>query len=104
MSDLISSIKNNLKKIIPNAKDIFIKVERDHTQFLSKIHVQVPGKILHAEKKAETAWEAIDSSYQAVLKQVEKTKARFRTRRKIKKKIFQELLNSSTEGGTTEHS
>ena len=94
MTDLISSTKSNLKRIVPNAKDILIKVEREHEQFLSKIHVQVPGRVLHAEKKAETIWEAIDSSYQAVLKQIEKIKSKHRVKRKLKKKVFRELFNS----------
>lgn len=94
MTDLISSTKSNLKRIVPNAKDILIKVERDHEQFRSKIHVHVPGKVLHAEKKAETVWEAIDNSYQAVLKQFEKIKTKRQAKRKLKKKIFREMLNS----------
>ena len=94
MTDLISSTKSNLKRIVPNAKDILIKVERDHEQFLSKIHVHVPGRVLHAEKKAETVWEAIDYSYQAVLKQFEKIKTKQRVKRKLKKQVFRELLNS----------
>lgn len=94
MSELISSTKNNLKRIVPNAKDILIKVQRDHELYLSKIHVHVPGKVLHAEKKAETVWEAIDSSYQAVLKQFEKIKTKRRSKNKHYKKEFRELLNS----------
>ncbi len=91
MSELISSTKSNLKRIVPNAKDILIKVERDHHFFLSKIHVHVPGKILHAEKKAETVWEAVDSSYQAVLRQIEKIKNKHREKRKLKKDRLREL-------------
>jgi ribosomal subunit interface protein len=83
MTDLILSTKSNLKRIVPNAIDILIKVERDHEKILSKIHVHVPGKVLHAEKKAETVWEAIDYSYQAILKQFEKNK----TKRQIKRKL-----------------
>ncbi len=94
MTDLISSTECNLKRIVPNAKDIFIKVERDHDYFLSKIHLHVPGKVLHAEKKAETIWEAIDSSYQAVLKQIEKVKAKRQAKRKLKKQKIYELYSS----------
>lgn len=94
MTDLILSTKINLKRIVPNAKDILIKVERDHDQFLSKIHVHVPGKIFHAEKKAQTVWEAIDYSYHAVLKQFEKIKSKRHSRRKINKKDFYERLKS----------
>jgi ribosomal subunit interface protein len=86
MTELITTTKNHLKRIFPDAKDISIRLERDHEKYLSKIHVQVPGKVIHAEKKAETVWEAIDSSCQAVLKQVEK----FRTKRFARKKIKRE--------------
>lgn len=94
MFELISSTKSNLKKMLPNAKDILIKVERDHDQFLSKIHVNVPGNILHAEKKAESVWEAIDSSYQAVLKQFERIKTKQISKRKIKKEVFRRIFNT----------
>ena len=96
MTDLISSTKSNLKRIVPNAKDILIKVERDHEQFLSKIHVQVPGKVLHAEKKAETVWEALDYSYQAVLRQLEKIKTKRQAKRKFKKHELLELFSSQS--------
>lgn len=92
MSDLISSTKSNLKRIVPNAKDILIKVERDHELFLSKIHVHMPGKVLHAEKKANTIWEAIDYSYHAVLRQFEKIKTKQQSRRKKKKEILNQNL------------
>lgn len=84
MNDLISETKSNLKRFVPNAKHIFIKVERDRKKFLSKIHVHVPRKILHAEKEADSVWEALDSSYQAVLKQIE----RMKTKRQAKKKFI----------------
>lgn len=85
MTDLISSTKNNLKKKIPQADNILVKIERDHEFFLSKIHVHVPGKVLYATKKAETAWEALENSYHAVLKQINKKK---------KKKFFNNDLDS----------
>jgi ribosome-associated translation inhibitor RaiA len=85
MTDLISSTKSNLKKKIPQADNILVKVERDHEFFLSKIHVHVPGKVLYATKKAETAWEALENSYHAVLKQI---------KRKKKKKFFNNDLDS----------
>jgi ribosome-associated translation inhibitor RaiA len=92
MSDLISSTKISLKRIVPNAKDIFIKVERDHEKFLSKIHVDLPGKVLHAEKKAETVWEAIDHSYQAVLKQFKKIRSKQQAKRKFQKQKLHHSL------------
>lgn len=83
MSELITFTKTNIKKMVPYAKNIDVKVERDHDQFLTKIHVNVPGKVLHAEKKGETVWEALDDTYQAIRKQIEKVKTRKLLRRKI---------------------
>lgn len=93
MTDLISSTKSNLKRIIPNAGNILIKVEREHEQYCTKIHVHVPGKVLHAEKKARTAWEAMENSYQAVLKQIDKIKTKQQIKRKTKKKEFYRNLD-----------
>ena len=86
MSELITFTKSNIKKMVPYAKNIVVKVERDHDQFLSKIHVNVPGKVLHAEKKAGTAWEAIEFSCQAIRKQIEKVKTRRLLRKKTDKR------------------
>lgn len=76
MSEIITSTKSHLKQIIPAAKNIIIKLERDHEQYVSKIHIQMPGKVLHAEKKAGTVWEAMESSYHAILKQMQKVKSK----------------------------
>lgn len=76
MSELITSTKSQLKRIVPNAKDILIKIERDHELYRSKIHVNVPGAVIHADKRAETVWEALDCSYQAALKQIERLKSK----------------------------
>ena len=84
MTELITSTKNHLKQIIPNAKDIFIKVERDHESYRSKIHIQIPGAVLHAEKLAESPLDALDSSYHAVMKQIEKIKTKKNVKRKLK--------------------
>ncbi len=94
MTELIMSTKSHLKRIVPNARDIKIKLERDHEMYLSKIHVQIPGKVIHAEKKAETVWEAIDSSYQAILKQLEKFRTKRFAGRKIKKNDLLKKFNS----------
>jgi ribosomal subunit interface protein len=90
MSELIAYTKNHLKQIIPNAKDIFIKIERDHELYRSKIHIKIPGTVIHADKKADSPMSALDSSYQAVLKQIEK----FKTKRFGKRKSKLELINS----------
>jgi ribosomal subunit interface protein len=83
MSELIASTKNHLKQIIPAAKNIIIKLERDHEQYVSKIHVQMPGNVLHAEKKAPTVFEAMDSSYHAIVKQIQKIKSKKIDRNKL---------------------
>lgn len=88
MSELIAYTKNHLKQIIPNAKDIFIKVQRDHELYRSKIHITIPGTVFHADKKADSPMHALDSSYQAVLKQVEK----FKTKRFGKRKSKMEVM------------
>lgn len=86
MSDLISSTKKHIKKIAPFARDVVIQMEKDHDKFLSKILVYTPGALLKAEKKAETFWEALDSSYGAVAKQIEKLKSRKKGRRSLRRK------------------
>jgi ribosome-associated translation inhibitor RaiA len=81
MSELVASTKTQIKRIVPYAKDISIKIERDHDLYRSKIHVQIPGTILHAEKKAQTVWEAMELSYHAILKQIDKMKAKKQRKR-----------------------
>lgn len=80
--------------MVPNAKDILIRVERDRRKFLSKIHIHVPGKVLHAEKKAETVWEAIDQSYKAVLKQIDRVKKRNHFKRRRTKEVVRRLVDT----------
>lgn len=92
MSQIIEATKSHLEHMIPNAKDISIKVERDHEQFVSKIHVQLPGGVFHAQKKAPTIWEAIDYSYNAIMKQFERLK--FKKISKNKKISLKEHLRS----------
>lgn len=96
MSELITFTKTNIKRMVPYAKNIEVKVERDHDQFLSKIHVNVPGRALHAEKKAETVWEAIDESFQAIRKQIEKVKTKKLLRRKPENRKRPEYFSLET--------
>ncbi|HXH75462.1 MAG TPA: HPF/RaiA family ribosome-associated protein [Bacteriovoracaceae bacterium] len=84
MSELISATKNQLERIVPDARKIVIKVERDHGAYFSRLHIHVPGRVLHAEKKGQTVLEALDSSYEAMLKQIQK----FKARRKAKSKLI----------------
>lgn len=45
MSELISTIKNQLHQMVPNAKTIWIKVERDYQWYLTKTHLHLPGAV-----------------------------------------------------------
>lgn len=91
MSELIASTKCHLKQIIPTARDINIKLERDNGFYISKIHIQLPGVVLHAQKKAPTVWEALDISYHAILKQIKKLKFK-RVARGMNTKLKYQLL------------
>lgn len=94
MKDAVSLAKESLKRVVPNAKNIMVKIERDHDHFLSKIHVQVPGRVLRSVKKGTTVSRAIDESYHAVLKQIEKIKNKRLTRKKYSKRNLLEPFSS----------
>ena len=81
MSDLVTTTKGQIQRIVPFAKNVLIKLQREHNLYRSKIHVNVPGAVLHADKKAPTAWEALELSYQAILKQVDRIKSKKERRR-----------------------
>ena len=76
MSELVASTKSQIKWIVPYPKDIFIKIKRAHDLYRLKIHVKITGTILHAEKKAQTVWESVELSYHAILKQIDRIKAK----------------------------
>lgn len=82
MTKLTSLIEGQIKQIAPNAKNITVKIERDHNQYLSKIQIRLPGLALYAKKKGQTVWEALNSSYEAIAKQVIK----FRMKKQVKRK------------------
>lgn len=86
MSELISTTKTHIKKIAPFARDVVIQMRRENDKFLSKILVYTPGVTLSAKKKADTFWEALEMSYGAVAKQIEKLKGRKNARRSIRRK------------------
>lgn len=81
MSELISSTKQHLKKLAPFARDIVIKMERRKGHYLSKIKICSKGATLHAQKSGDSFWEALDSSYGAMVKQIEKLKTRRQSHR-----------------------
>jgi ribosome-associated translation inhibitor RaiA len=76
MTKLTTLIEWQIKQIAPNAKDIIIKIERDHKFYLSKIHMRLPGIVFHPQKKGQTVWEALNLSYEAIVKQVIKFKVK----------------------------
>ncbi len=82
MSELILTAKNHLKHIMPKALDIDIKVTRDHEFFVSRVHVHLPGGIIHAEKKADNYSEALDEACEAAIRQMQKFKSKRGPKRK----------------------
>lgn len=84
MTKLTSLIEGQIKQIAPNAKKVIIKIERDHDKYLSKIHLRMPGIVLHARKKGQTVWEALNLSYEAIVKQVVKIKMKKRSKKSFK--------------------
>ena len=82
MTKLTSLIEGQIKQIAPNAKDINVKIERDRNLYLSKIHMRLPGSVLHAQKKGHTVWEALNLTYEAIAKQIVKFKLKKRIYRK----------------------
>ncbi len=92
MTKLTSLIVGQIKQIAPNARNITVKIERDHDLYLSKIHMQLPGIVLHAQKKGQTVWEAINLTYEAIVKQVVKLKMKKRVKRKKQIWRWQEPL------------
>lgn len=83
MTKLTSLIEGQIKEIAPRAKNIIVKIERDHELYLSKIHMHIPGAVLHAEKKGQTVWEALNSSYEAIVKQVVKLKMKKKRKHRV---------------------
>ena len=92
MKKLTSLIQSQLKQFAPNAKNIIVKVERDHDAYLSKIHMQLPGLVLHAQKKGESVWEALHLTSEAIRKQLMKFKLKRCGKRKSQVWRWQEPL------------
>jgi len=83
MNKLTTTIEGQIKQLAPKAKNISIRVEKDHDQYLAKIHMRLPGMVLHAQKKGQTMWESLNSSYDAIVKQI----CKFKMKERMKKKI-----------------
>jgi ribosome-associated translation inhibitor RaiA len=92
MTKLTSLIEGQIKQIAPNAKNIIVKIERDHDLYLSKIHIRLPGMVLHAHKKGQTVWEALKLSYEAIVKQLVKFKMKKLVKRRNRIWRWQEPL------------
>lgn len=84
MTKFRSLIEGQIKQIAPNAKNISVKIERDHDYYLSKIHMRLPGMVLYAQKKGHTVWESVNLCYEAIVKQVVKFKMKKRTKKKYR--------------------
>jgi ribosome-associated translation inhibitor RaiA len=87
-----SLIEGQIKQIAPSANDITIKIERDHGPYLSKIHLRMPGMVLHAQKKGQSLLEALNLTYEAIVKQVVKFKMKKCTKKKSRIWRWQEPL------------
>ena len=76
MTALIDHIKRQLRSTFPQAQEIDVRVKRDHEHYVSNIHVHVPGKVMHAEKKASNPWLAVEAAHGAITRQVQRWKER----------------------------
>lgn len=55
----------------------FIRVERDkEKKFISKVKVNVKGRVIYAQKRAEDFNESLHKGQQAIMRQLEKLKRR----------------------------
>lgn len=92
MTKLKTLIEGQIKQIAPNAKNISVKIVRDHEFYQSKIHMRLPGMVLYAQKKGNTVWESLNLCYEAIVKQVVKFKMKKRTKKKNRIWRWQEPL------------
>lgn len=92
MSKFLAQIEGQIKQFAPNAKNIIVKIERDHELYRSKIHMQLPGVVIHAQKKGQTMWEALNLAYEAIVKQIVKLKTKKRSLRKNRTWRWQDPL------------
>lgn len=73
MSKFIVETRNYLKKRFPKATVIDIKLSMDRDDYVSAIHVVMPGRIVHAEKKAASVWKALDLAATAAIRQLDRS-------------------------------
>jgi hypothetical protein len=75
----IFKIKNSIKRVFPRASKINVKIDQlPNGEFLSFIRVLAPKKKeLVVTKKDENASRSLEKSHMAIIKQVQRMKARW---------------------------
>ena len=53
MTKLTSVFEDQIKKFEPSVRDIVVKIVRDHELYSSKIHIRLPGMVIHTNKKGK---------------------------------------------------
>lgn len=82
MSKLVEQVKENIRRMDPNIQSVKVKVERSpEGEFVSKFHVHSRHGVLHAVKKAASYRKSVDRSFHAIIKQIQKIKAKRLKRR-----------------------
>ncbi|MBD65923.1 MAG: hypothetical protein CME62_11995 [Halobacteriovoraceae bacterium] len=81
---LRTKAKNNILKIAPHIKSIEVQIaELEPKTFKTKIQAHVPPKkVLVAAKKDENLHLSIEKAQEAILKQIQKHKARSKKRKR----------------------
>lgn len=73
---LVESTREYFKSMYPWIKDVSVVIKRTKDGILSKIHIKMPGKVLHAQKVDATPSKSLDRSRDAIHKQIIKMKAK----------------------------
>ena len=73
----IEKTKKHIKRILPKSQAVDIDIKRNQTgNFVSKIHVKTPQKVMHAQKTDPSFMGSLDKSYQAIVRQIHKYKTK----------------------------
>lgn len=82
MSLVVELAKEHIAKMDPNVQEVDVRMERSpEGEFVAKIHVRLKDRVLHAVKKSASYRESLDRSCHAILKQMQKIKAKRLKRR-----------------------
>ncbi len=84
--EIISGTCDNIRRIFPESKYVEIKVNKDQGKYESLIMVKAPKKRLLAKKSAKNYKASIDKSYEAIVRQIHKVKAKEDKKRLSKSK------------------